>query len=75
MRRASGQATVEWSAIGLLLALLFATAAFTVARTDAWSFGEGIVHSIVPDNMTTAIIRSSPIDPVPVTSPIDVFSL
>ena len=46
MRRASGQATVEWSAMGLLLALLFATAAFTMARTDAWSFGERIVHSI-----------------------------
>ena len=42
-----GQATVEWSGLGVMLALLFATVAFTVARTDAWSFGEGIVHSLV----------------------------
>jgi hypothetical protein len=42
----SGQATVEWSALGLMLALLFATAAFAVARADAWGFGESIVHSI-----------------------------
>ena len=48
MRRSErGQATVEWSALGLMLALLFATAAFAVARTDAWRFGDGIVHSIV----------------------------
>ena len=32
--------------MGLLLALLFATAAFTISRTDAWGFGERIVHSI-----------------------------
>ena len=30
-----------------MLALLFATAAFAVARTDAWSWGDGIVHAIV----------------------------
>ena len=41
-----GQATVEWSALGLLLALLFATAGLAVARTDAWGFGDGIVHAI-----------------------------
>jgi hypothetical protein len=41
-----GQATVEWSGLVLLLALLFATAGFAVARPDAWGFGEGIVHSI-----------------------------
>ena len=41
-----GQATVEWSALGLLILLLFATAAFAVARTDAWGYGERIVHSI-----------------------------
>ena len=47
MRRSErGQATVEWSALGLMLALLFATAGFAVARTDAWGFGEGIVHAI-----------------------------
>ena len=42
-----GQATVEWSALGFMLALLFATAAFAVARTDAWSFGDGILHALV----------------------------
>jgi hypothetical protein len=42
-----GQATVEWSALALLLALLFATAGFAVARTGAWGFGEGIVHALV----------------------------
>ena len=41
-----GQATVEWSALALMLALLFATAGFAVARTDAWGFGEGIVHAL-----------------------------
>ena len=41
-----GQATIEWSALGLMLALLFATAGYAVARTDAWGFGEGIVHAI-----------------------------
>jgi hypothetical protein len=46
MRGENGQATVEWSALGLMLALLFANAGFAVARTDAWGFGEGIVHSI-----------------------------
>ena len=48
MRKAErGQATVEWTGLGLMLALLFATAAFAVARTDAWSWGDGIVHAIV----------------------------
>ena len=46
MRRVSGQATIEWSGLVLLLALLFATAAFMVARTDAWGLGERIVHAI-----------------------------
>jgi hypothetical protein len=41
-----GQATVEWSALGLLLALLFATLALTIPRTDAWGLGERIVHAI-----------------------------
>ena len=30
----------------LLLALLFATAAFAVARTDAWGLGERLVHAL-----------------------------
>jgi hypothetical protein len=47
MRRSqAGQATIEWSA--LLLALAFALAALTlvVARTDAWSLGDRIVHAL-----------------------------
>ena len=46
-RSERGQASVEWSALGLMLALLFASAGFAVARTDAWEFGDGIVHSLV----------------------------
>ena len=47
MRRSqAGQATIEWSA--LLLALAFGLAALTlvVARTDAWSLGDRIVHAL-----------------------------
>jgi hypothetical protein len=48
MRRSqAGQATVEWSALLLVLAVLFAGLAFAVARTQAWGMGEGILHSIV----------------------------
>jgi hypothetical protein len=47
MRRAEGgQATVEWSALVLMLALLFATLAVAIPRTDAWALGERIVHAI-----------------------------
>jgi hypothetical protein len=48
MRRSeSGQATVEWSAMLLALALAFAATAVVVARSGAWGFGEGIVHALV----------------------------
>jgi hypothetical protein len=40
MRRSeSGQATVEWSALLLLLAMLFAGLAYAVSRTEAWRWG------------------------------------
>jgi len=47
MRSERGQATVEWSGVALLLALLFATAAFVVARTDAWRLADGVLHALV----------------------------
>jgi hypothetical protein len=46
MRREGGQATVEWTALLLVLAMLFAGLAYAVSRTEAWSVGEGIVHAI-----------------------------
>src|SRR5688572_5757858 len=45
-RLQSGQASVEWSALSFLLALLLAVFALVLARADAWRFAEGIVHGI-----------------------------
>ena len=48
MRRSeAGQATVEWSALLLALALACAALAVVVARTDAWGLGERVVHALV----------------------------
>jgi hypothetical protein len=48
MRRSeSGQATVEWSALLLVLAMLFAGLAYAVSRTEAWGLGEGVLHALV----------------------------
>jgi hypothetical protein len=48
MRRSeSGQATVEWSALLLVLAMLFAGLAYAVSRTEAWGWGEGVLHALV----------------------------
>jgi hypothetical protein len=46
-REQAGQATVEWSALLLLLALLFAGLGYAVARTEAWGLGEGVLHALV----------------------------
>jgi hypothetical protein len=47
MRRAQGgQATVEWSALLLVLALLFAGLGYAVARTQAWGTGEQVLHAL-----------------------------
>jgi hypothetical protein len=46
MRRQGGQATVEWTALLLTAAIVFAGLAYAVSRTEAWSLGEGIVRSI-----------------------------
>jgi hypothetical protein len=42
-----GQATVEWSALLLLVAMLFSALAYAVARADTWRLGESMLHSIV----------------------------
>jgi hypothetical protein len=48
MRRSqAGQATVEWSALLLVLALSLAALTVVVSRTDGWGFGERIVHALV----------------------------
>jgi hypothetical protein len=48
MRRGeAGQATVEWTALLAVLALLFAGFGYAVARTDAWGLGEGALHALV----------------------------
>ena len=47
MRRSeSGQATVEWSALFLVVTLLFAGFAYGVTRAETWRLGENLIHSI-----------------------------
>src|SRR3954452_13235243 len=47
MRRSeAGQATVEWSALLLLIAILLAGVAYATVRADAWSFGDRVLHAI-----------------------------
>jgi hypothetical protein len=48
MRRSqAGQATVEWSALLLVTAMVLAGLGYAVAHTQAWGMGEGLLHSIV----------------------------
>jgi hypothetical protein len=48
MRRSErGQATVEWSALVLVLAVLFAGLGYAVARTEAWGLGGNVLHALV----------------------------
>jgi hypothetical protein len=48
MRRSQkGQATLEWSALLLVVALAFAALTVAIARTDAWGLGERMVHALV----------------------------
>lgn len=42
-----GQATVEWSALVLVLAVLFAGLGYAVARTEAWGVGGDVLHALV----------------------------
>src|SRR6185503_19581995 len=48
MRRSqAGQATVEWSALLVVVAFGLAALTVVVARTDGWGLGERIVHALV----------------------------
>jgi hypothetical protein len=48
MRRSEGgQATVEWTALLLVLAMLFAGLSYAVSRTEAWGVGEEVLHALV----------------------------
>jgi hypothetical protein len=48
MRRSqAGQATVEWSALMLVTAVLLAGLGYAVAQTQAWGMGESVLHSLV----------------------------
>jgi hypothetical protein len=47
MRSEGGQATVEWSALLLLVALLLTAFGFGIARAGAWGRGESLLHAIV----------------------------
>jgi hypothetical protein len=42
-----GQATVEWSALLLLVALLLAGFGFAVSRAQGWGMGESVLHALV----------------------------
>src|SRR5437764_297081 len=42
-----GQASVEWSALLLVLALIFGGLGYAVARTEAWRFGSNLMHALV----------------------------
>ena len=41
-----GQATVEWSALALLVVLLLGGLGFAASRTQAWGMGEGVLHAL-----------------------------
>lgn len=45
-RSESGQATVEWSALLVLVALLLAGFGYAVTRAESWRLGDGLLHSI-----------------------------
>jgi hypothetical protein len=44
-RSQRGQASVEWSALLLVLALLFAGLGYAIARTEAWAYGSNVLHA------------------------------
>jgi hypothetical protein len=47
VRAQSGQATVEWSGLLLVLAIVLAGLGYAVARTEAWGLGAEVLHAIV----------------------------
>jgi hypothetical protein len=46
MRRESGQATVEWTALVVAAAIVFAGLGYAISRTDSWALGHGVVRAI-----------------------------
>jgi hypothetical protein len=46
MRREGGQATVEWTALLLAAAIVFAGLGYAISRTDAWALGDGVVRAL-----------------------------
>ena len=46
-RSERGQASVEWSALLLVLALVFAGLGYAIARTEAWGVGSNVLHALV----------------------------
>jgi hypothetical protein len=46
-RSERGQATVEWSALLVLVAVLLSGLAYAAARADTWRLGESVLHSLV----------------------------
>jgi hypothetical protein len=48
MRRSDdGQASIEWTALLVLAAVVFAGLGYAVSRAEPWRAGEGIVHALV----------------------------
>src|SRR5262245_40843725 len=48
MRRSEeGQATVEWTALVALAAIVLGGLGYAVVRVDAWRLGDGLVHSLL----------------------------
>src|SRR6266566_4631085 len=47
MRRSeAGQATVEWSALLLVVSILLGGLAYAAVRADAWSLGDKLLHAV-----------------------------
>jgi hypothetical protein len=46
-RSEGGQASVEWSALLLVLALIFAGLGYAIARSEAWGYGSNVLHALV----------------------------
>jgi hypothetical protein len=46
-RTEAGQATLEWSALVLVVALALGALGYDVARTGAWRLGDAILDAII----------------------------
>jgi hypothetical protein len=45
VRSQGGQASVEWSALLVVLAAIFAGLGYAIARTEAWGYGDNVLHA------------------------------